>query len=53
MDEISRYINMISDMGDKYGDTLIKMLNYYNKGGLRELTLEQVKEFYYKLRGEC
>lgn len=40
------YIKKISKLGDRYGNTLIDLLDYYNKFGLRELTLEEVKYYY-------
>lgn len=41
------YIVKISNLGDKYGNTLLDLLDYYDKFGLRELTLEEIK-FYYE-----
>lgn len=42
------YIKLISKASNKFGDKLNAMLSYYNTHGLRELTLEQVKEYYEK-----
>ena len=43
------YVRLISDASDRYGNKLVEMMDYYNKGSLIEITLEEVKEFYEKL----
>lgn len=43
------YINLISDLSDDYGDKLLELMDYYHKNNLREITFEEVKEFYAKL----
>lgn len=43
------YINLISDLSDKYGDKLLALMEFYCKNNLREITLEEAKEFYEKL----
>lgn len=45
-DEKDRYIRLISRASNKYGDKLLAMMDYYKVHGLRELTTEQVKEYY-------
>ena len=42
------YIYAISKAGDKYGNTLIKLLAYYQKSALKDLTYDEVKEYYEK-----
>jgi hypothetical protein len=42
------YIRLISKASNKFGDKLNAMLDYYDTHGLRDLTLEQVKEYYEK-----
>jgi hypothetical protein len=42
------YIRLISKASNKFGDKLNAMLDYYNVYRLRDLTLEQVKEYYEK-----
>lgn len=47
------YITLISKASSKFGDKLNAMLDYYDAHGLRDLTLEQVKEYYEKfIKGE-
>lgn len=46
--EKDHYIYAISKVGDKYGNTLIKLLDYYQKSSLKDLTYEEVKEYYEK-----
>lgn len=40
------YIKAIKKLGDAYGSELVKMMEYYNVIGLRDLSLEQLKEYY-------
>lgn len=42
------YIRLISKASNKFGNKLNAMLDYYDTHGLRDLTLEQVKEYYEK-----
>ena len=42
------YIRLITKASNKFGDKLNAMLDYYNVYRLRDLTLEQVKEYYEK-----
>ena len=44
------YINLISQLSDKYGNELINMMDYYNKRSLMEITYEEAKEYYEKLK---
>ena len=43
------YIKLLSNISDKYGDKLLLLLERYNKNNLKEITLEEVKEFYEKI----
>lgn len=49
-DDMIKYISANSDM---YGNLLIDMMNYYNVISLRQLTEEQVAEYYNKLEEVC
>lgn len=40
------YIQQISDMSNKFGDKLLMLLEKYNVDKLKDITLEQAKEFY-------
>jgi hypothetical protein len=42
------YIRLISKASNKFGNKLNAMLDYYDTHGLRDLTLDQVKEYYEK-----
>lgn len=44
------YIEMISLFSDQYGNELVKMMEQYNKQNLREITCEETKEYYEKLK---
>lgn len=44
------YIEKISKKSDKYGDRLIEMMELYNRENLCEITLEEVMEFYEKIK---
>lgn len=44
------YIRLISNLSDRYGDKLINMLNYYNKKGLKELSENEVIDYYKNIR---
>lgn len=37
-------------MSSKSGDRLLKMMDFYNVHGLKDLTLDQVKDFYEKTK---
>lgn len=43
------YINLISKYSDTYGNELINMMDKYNKCNLRQITLEEAKQYYNKL----
>lgn len=43
------YVRLISDASNKYGDKLVEMMEYYKKSNLREITLDEAKEFYEQL----
>lgn len=45
----SEYTEAIKSLGDAYGSELVKMMEYYNVFGLRDLSLEQIKEYYEKV----
>lgn len=47
------YIKLISNMSNKSDDKLLKMLDYYNKISLREITFDEAKEFYEKNKDVC
>lgn len=40
------YIRLISSNSNKYGDKLLLLMDKYNKNNLRDITLEEVKEFW-------
>ena len=42
------YIKLISSNSDRYGDKLVLLMDKYNKNNLRDITLEEAKEFYKK-----
>ena len=44
-----KYIKLLSDVSDRYGDKILLLLERYNKNNLQEITFEEVKEFYEKL----
>ena len=44
------YIEMISLLSDQYGNELVKMMEQYNKPNLREITYEEAREYYEKLK---
>ena len=44
------YIILISQLSDRYGNELINMIEQYNKSNLREITYEEAKEYYEKLK---
>lgn len=43
------YIDKVSKASNKYGDKLIEMMDLYNKNNLREIAIEEAKEFYEQL----
>lgn len=47
---IDDYIKLIGSSSTIYRDELIHMLEVYQKNGLREITLEEAKEYYEKLK---
>ena len=44
------YIRKISSLSSRYGDKLIELMELYNCSNLQQVTEEQVKEFYNKIR---
>lgn len=46
MDEKTYYIEQISNASDKFGDKLLLLMDKYHKNNLREITEQEVKEFY-------
>lgn len=44
------YINKISSLSNRYGDKLIELMDLYNCNNLQQVTEEQAKEFYNKIR---
>ena len=40
------YIAMISAKSSRYGDKLLELMGKYNKNNLREITLDEAKEFW-------
>lgn len=44
------YIEKISAASDKYGDKLLLLMGKYNKNNLRDITLEEAKEFWKELK---
>ncbi len=46
------YIKKISELSDRYGDKLLELMDKYNKNNLREITLEEAKEFWEALEKE-
>lgn len=46
------YIKKISATSDKYGDKLLLLMDKYNKSNLRDITLEEAKEFWEMLKKE-
>ena len=46
--EKDHYIYAISKAGNKYGNSLIELLDYYQKSALKDLTYKEVKEYYEK-----
>ncbi len=46
------YIKLISDKSDKYGNKLVLLMDKYNKNNLRDITLEEAKEFWEELEKE-
>ena len=43
------YIKLISANSDRYGDKLLLLMDKYNKNNLRDITLEEAKEFWEEL----
>lgn len=41
-----KYIRLISSASNKYGNKLLDMMDCYKVNSLKELTEEQVKEYY-------
>jgi len=46
------YIEKISAKSDKYGDKLLLLMEKNNKSNLRDITLEEAKEFWEALEKE-
>ena len=46
------YIKLISSNSDRYGDKLVLLMDKYNKNNLRDITLEEAKEFWEELENE-
>ena len=46
------YIILISSSGNRYGDTLLLLMDKYNKSNLRDITLDEAKEFWEELENE-
>lgn len=44
------YIRKISSLSNRYGDKLIELMELHNCGNLQQVTEEQAKEFYNKIR---
>ena len=40
------YIKLISSKSDRYGDKLVLLMDKYNKNNLRDITLDEAKEFW-------
>ena len=46
------YIKLISSKSDRYGDKLVLLMDKYNKNNLRDITLDEAKEFWEELENE-
>ena len=46
------YIKLISSKSNRYGDKLLELMKKYNKLSLKEITLEEAKEFWDMLKKE-
>ena len=46
------YIKLISSNSDRYGDKLVLLMDKYNKNNLRDITLDEAKEFWEALEKE-
>ncbi len=44
------YISLISSNSNRYGDKLVLLMDKYNKNNLRDITLEEAKEFWEELK---
>ena len=44
------YIRLVSKVSDAYGSELVKMMDKYEKDNLLQITLEEAKEYYEKLK---
>ena len=44
-----KYIKIISNYSNRYGDKLLELLDINEKTNLQEITFEEAKEFYQKL----
>lgn len=40
------YIDKIKEFSDDYTDYLLMLMDKYNKSSLREITYEEIKEYY-------
>lgn len=41
-----RYIELISEMSNKYGDKLLELMSYFDKYNLCDISVDEAKEFY-------
>lgn len=46
------YIILISSSGSRYGDTLLELMDKYDKPNLKEITLDEAKEFWKELEND-
>ncbi len=46
------YIRLISSNSNRYGDKLLLLMDKYNKNNLRDITLEEAKEFWEELEND-
>lgn len=44
------YIDKIKEFSDEYTDYLLMLMDKYNKSSLREITYEEIKEYYDELK---
>lgn len=48
MNEKDNYLSMISDASNRFGDKLLQLMEVYNKHCLKDITLDEAKEYYEK-----
>ena len=46
------YIKLISSNSSRYGDKLLLLMEKYNKSNLKDITLDEAKEFWEELENE-